>query len=188
MNKISIKFVFCTLKDEHLEKLKEHLEKTYFSELDIAYLPLDVSKAYNFKRNQYLADIIIGEARKLKKDPKEKWLLVVDVDLYASGLNFIFGQADLRSGIGIISLTRLKPEFYGQKPNEKLFLERILKEATHELGHLFYLIHCENPKCIMAFSNSILDTDRKEKDLCIGCKNILKVYIGLSVKNKNKNL
>ncbi|PMP65728.1 MAG: peptidase zinc-dependent [Thermodesulfobacterium geofontis] len=182
MNKISIKFLFCTLKEKELENLKEHLKNIYSSQLDIAYLYLDISKAYDFRKNQYLADIIMGEAKKLKKDPKEKWLLVVDVDLYASGLNFIFGQADIRSGIGIISLTRLKPEFYGQKPNEKLFLERILKEATHELGHLFYLPHCENPKCVMAFSNSILDTDRKDKQLCEGCKNILKIYTELKVQ------
>ena len=143
---------------------------------------MDISKAYDFRRNQYLANIIIEEARKLKTNPKEKWLLIVDVDLYASGLNFIFGQAEPRSGIGIISLTRLKTEFYRQKPNEKLFLERILKEATHELGHLFYLPHCENPNCVMAFSNSILDTDRKDKHLCKSCKNILRIYTGLAVQ------
>jgi archaemetzincin len=179
MNKIYVKFVFCHLKEEYLKKLKEHLKNTYLSEIDISYLPLDISKAYNFKRNQYLADIIIEEAKKFKTNFKDKWLLIVDVDLYTSGLNFIFGQADPGSGIGIVSLTRLNPEFYKQKFDEKIFLERILKEATHELGHLFYLFHCENLKCVMSFSNSILDTDRKEKHLCISCKQMLKIYAGI---------
>lgn len=179
MSKISVKFVFCSLKEEHLEELKKHIGEAYFSEPEISYLHLDISKAYDFRRNQYLAELIIKEAKSFKKNPKERWLLVVDVDLYAPGLNFIFGQADPRSGIGIISLSRLKPEFYRQKPDDKVFLERVLKEATHELGHLFYLPHCENIKCVMAFSNSILDTDKKEKHLCMSCKKILKMYIGL---------
>ncbi|MDF2953257.1 MAG: putative Zn-dependent protease [Thermodesulfobacterium sp.] len=179
MDKIFIKFVFCNLKEKQLKKLREHLADVYFSELDVSYFFFDIARAYNFKRNQYLADIILREAERFKKNPQEKWLLVVDVDLYASGLNFIFGQADPRSGIGIISLTRLKPEFYKQKPDEKLFLERILKEATHELGHLFYLPHCENPGCVMSFSNSILDTDKKDSYLCLTCKHILRVYRGI---------
>ena len=181
MNEISIKFIFCTLKEEFIQKLKTHLKNVYSVEPNISYLSLDISKAYNFKKNQYLAEIIIKEAEKFKKSIREKWLLVVDVDLYALGLNFIFGQADLRSGIGIISLTRLRPEFYKQRYNEKLFLERILKEATHELGHLFYLPHCENPKCVMSFSNSILDTDKKDKYFCLNCKNLLKANMLLKI-------
>jgi archaemetzincin len=34
----------------------------------------------------------------------------------------------------LISLFRLKPEFYGEPANEELFLERAVKEAVHELG------------------------------------------------------
>lgn len=177
MGKIEIKFIFCGLKQEFLYKLKSHLEETFLLEVEISSLSIDVSRAYDVRRNQYLGEVIINQAKNFKKDINEKWLLIVDVDLYAKGLNFIFGEADPITGISIISLVRLKPEFYKQKPNEKLFLERILKEATHELGHLFYLPHCENSNCVMYFSNSILDTDKKDKYFCEYCKSLLKANI-----------
>ncbi len=181
MGKIEIKFIFCGLKQEFLYKLKSHLEETFFLEVNISSLSTDLSQAYDVKRNQYLAEVIINQVKDFKKNINEKWLLIVDIDLYAKGLNFIFGEADPRRGISIISLVRLRPEFYRQKPNEKLFFERILKEATHELGHLFYLPHCENSKCVMYFSNSILDTDRKDKYFCDHCKSLLKANIILKI-------
>jgi len=37
-------------------------------------------------------------------------------------------------------------------------MQRVIKEAVHELGHAFGLTHCENSKCVMHFSNSLQDT------------------------------
>lgn len=83
-------------------------------------------------------------------------------------MNFVFGEAELNGKRAIISLYRLKPEFYGSKDDD-LFFQRVLKEAVHELGHVLGLVHCKNPKCVMHFSNSILDTDFKEWRYCDDC-------------------
>jgi len=48
--------------------------------------------------------------------------------------------------------------------------ERALKEAVHELGHLLGLPHCDNPRCIMFFSNTLADTDRKGPGFCPACR------------------
>lgn len=101
---------------------------------------------------------------------REKALGVVDLDLYVPGLNFVFGEADPRSGVCIISLTRLRQEFYGRAPNEGLFLKRAVKEAVHELGHLYGLPHCPDRRCVMYFSNSLPDTDTKTRRFCERCK------------------
>jgi archaemetzincin len=104
------------------------------------------------------------------KSKSERVLAVVDVDLYATGLNFIFGQADTVAGTAVISLYQLRQEYYGMLPNEKLFWDRAVKEAVHELGHTFSLDHCQNEKCVMHFSNSLADTDWKQAAFCSLCR------------------
>ncbi|RLI82098.1 archemetzincin [Archaeoglobales archaeon] len=96
-------------------------------------------------------------------------LFVTEHDLFADELNFVFGEAELNGKRAIISLYRLKPEFYKERDDE-VFKERVLKEAMHELGHVFGLLHCKNPRCVMYFSNSIIDTDRKGWMYCERCR------------------
>ncbi len=65
--------------------------------------------------------------------------MVVDMDIFASGFNFVFGKADITGRRALISLQRLRQEFYGLPKNENLFQERVLKETVHELGHTYGL-------------------------------------------------
>jgi archaemetzincin len=69
-----------------------------------------------------------------------------------------------------IYLPRLRQEFYGLKPDEPLFHQRIIKEAVHELGHAFGLEHCNNQMCVMHFSNSLPDIDIKQNSFCDICR------------------
>lgn len=135
--------------------------KLQVSPLDHAYAP---------QRKQYLAPLILSRLRNLCPKPGNRYLTIVDVDLYSPGLNYIFGVAEPRLGMAIISLYRLKPERYGLPHNERLLLERTLKEAIHELGHTFYLSHCPDPRCVMHFSNNLVDTDKKDTCFCPCCR------------------
>ncbi len=124
--------------------------------------------AFDPKRNQYHSTKILERLKKIKRSD-ERILGIANVDLYVPGLNFVFGEADTVSEVCIISLIRLRQEYYSLPKNEKLFLERVLKEAIHEIGHTYRLGHCEDPKCIMHFSNSIRDTDVKGPLFCRKC-------------------
>lgn len=120
-------------------------------------------------RNQYDAESLLHFFSRVKKGSDEVILIITDVDLYVPGLNFVFGLANNQIG-AIISLRRLRQEFYGLKPDRKLFMERTLKEVIHELGHVMGLGHCLNQRCVMHFSNSIIDTDIKDHRFCPACK------------------
>ena len=126
--------------------------------------------AYNASRHQYHSTSILARIHDyVEKFQADRVLGVTEVDLYVQRLNFVFGEAQCPGRSAIISLFRLKPEFYRQPPNRNLFVERSLKEAVHEVGHTLGLGHCSTPACIMFFSNSILDTDRKKLAFCEGC-------------------
>jgi len=55
----------------------------------------------------------------------------------------------------------------------ELFLRRALTEAVHEVGHLLGIGHCPQPTCVMHFSNSLYDTDRKGPTFCSRCQEFL---------------
>ena len=128
-------------------------------------------KAFNNKRQQYRSDIILNNIHIYVKKQKilDRILGILDSDIYVQELNFIFGEAEYPGKAALISLWRLRPEFYGEAPNNELFVERSTKEAVHELGHTLGLKHCSNPFCVMYFSNSIFETDRKQSLFCNKC-------------------
>lgn len=130
--------------------------------------------ACNSTRNQYNSSRILAKMSDFMEDYNaERVLGITDVDLYAPRLNFVFGEAECPGIFAIISLSRLNPEFFGQPPNEALLHERSLKEAVHEIGHTLGLRHCRDPKCVMYFSNSLLDTDRKRATFCERCYSLV---------------
>jgi archaemetzincin len=134
-------------------------------------IPLD---AYNSQRKQFNSSRILAKINDFsKKCGLERVLGITDVDLFVPHLNFVFGEAEYGGKTAVISLFRLRPEFYDQNSDRKLFVERSLKEAVHEVGHMLGLGHCDNPTCVMFFSNSIPDTDRKGVLLCEKCKSMV---------------
>ncbi|MEW6674899.1 MAG: archaemetzincin family Zn-dependent metalloprotease [Nitrospirota bacterium] len=162
-----------------ISEIEEEINRTFKKRVEIleqVSLPLD---AYNRGRQQCWSTKILEKLGKMEFDGMV--LGVIDVDLYVPGLNFVFGEADPVSGNAIISITRLKQEFYGERQDHSLFLRRVVKEAVHEIGHLYGLSHCPDSRCVMYFSNSIRDTDEKKAEFCKVCWR----EVNTSCRNKN---
>ncbi|MHC4197134.1 MAG: archaemetzincin family Zn-dependent metalloprotease [Planctomycetota bacterium] len=126
--------------------------------------------AYKARRNQYFSTEILRKMNEMKPGGKSYLLGVTEVDLYVPTLNFVLGEALPFKNVAIISLHRLREEFYEKPPDEPLLYKRMLTEAVHELGHLWGMRHCPNPDCVMFFSNTLVDTDRKSSGFCDKCK------------------
>jgi archaemetzincin len=154
-------------------RIKENLERVFQGTTCLVVdekIPLQ-EETLDEKRKQYRSNAILSEVQSyaVKKIGLNRILGVVDADIFVPELNFVFGEATCPGKAALISLWRLKPEFYGAAPDNELFLERAVKEAVHELGHTLGLRHCSRSSCVMHFSNSISDTDIKQSVFCDKC-------------------
>ena len=171
-----------------LSNLKKNLENK-FKEFNIEVeIFQDIMKLknseYDTERKQYEAPKILKRLVEIAKFKNYFRILgIIDKDIYSKTYNFIFGIAGRGSHAALISLARLRESFYDnisviykRKESPRDFEERILKEAIHELGHTFGLKHCYN-NCIMQFSNSLADTDKKPVKFCASCLQQLKTNL-----------
>lgn len=157
-----------------LEWLREELAAALSLPVAVgAEVPLPTA-GYHPRRGQYSGEAMLDLLRRVP-GPADRVLGLADVDCYAPGLNFIFGQAVLNGREAFVALPRLRPSFYGLPEDENLFRQRLLKEAIHELGHTWGLGHCPDPLCVMHFSNTLRDTDVKGASFCPRCRQRLPV-------------
>ena len=90
-------------------------------------------------------------------------------DLYSQGsTSSVFGEASADKRVGVWSLYQLG----GIAPrtvSETVLLDRTLKIAMHETGHMFSMRHCIKYECLMSGTNTLAETDRRPLDNCPEC-------------------
>lgn len=159
-----------------LQNLVNELSKRFSSKIHIVDLKINLDDFFSVDRKQYFSTQIIAEAMKLTDDYNGKVILLTDVDIFVPVLTFIFGEAQLNGKHSILSVCRLHEEFYSGITNEKLLLERTIKEALHELGHCYGLRHCVDWDCVMHSSPGIEEVDIKGSTFCRNCVSQIEGY------------
>ena len=134
----------------------------------LAAIPVP-AEAYDKMRAQYLSAEIMKAVSRNAPAGAARVLAITDADLAIPTLTFLFGQAQLDGLIALVSLARLRQEFYGLEPDEGLLRERLTKEVLHEMGHTFGLTHCRDPKCVMSLATHVGLVDRKDQSYCMNC-------------------
>lgn len=139
---------------------------------------LDAGFAYDAKRGQYYSTEILARLAALSGAfPGSKVLGVTAVDLFIPILTFVFGEAQVGGAAALLSSNRLRQSFYGLPEDHDLYLNRLEKEALHELGHTFSLVHCRSIECVMRFSNSVDEVDLKSRFFCAECRRLAQPLI-----------
>lgn len=152
------------IEEKIIEGLKEELKNLNF--IVRVYAKINPPKtALNVYRKQYNADVIIDTLRKLDG----KIIAITDMDIYTDKLTYVFSISEYE-GPALVSIYRLNPKFYQEKPNFDLLIDRLVKEVLYVIGKMEGLKDCPNIKCLMHKTNSARDLDYKEKDFCKDCK------------------
>jgi len=152
-----------------LNPLSEKISATFHRDSTIASLPVDPSSTYDISRNQYNSSLLLAKLLEIKPRNAHRILGITDLDLFIPILTFVFGEAQLNGPAAVVSIHRLRNQFYGLKRNEQLLRDRLEKETIHELGHTFGLIHCRNDLCVMNVSTYVENIDIKSSRLCQSC-------------------
>ncbi len=170
MKKNKIILITCgTFEKKTTEHIQQSISSIFHLDVDCSECALDISQFYNPARRQYNADLILEEIIRRAPAGYMKYINLFRGDLFIPILTYIFGQGQLNGKHGIASLYRLRNELYGLEEDYDLMLERFTKVVIHELGHMFGLVHCHNPNCVMRSSTYVEDLDQKEVNLCSKC-------------------
>jgi archaemetzincin len=125
---------------------------------------------YDEQRGQYDSTRILLALKEASlPDGPAKLLAVVPHDLFIPILTFVFGEAELSGSLAVVSYYRLANERYGLPPDPALLIQRLLKESLHEIGHLYGLVHCFEPGCVMRASTTVEEIDVKSANYCHLC-------------------
>jgi len=156
-----------------LDPLLTYLAHSFRLETEVLWRELDLASTHNAERDQYHSTAILAQIIANPPDDAFRMLGVAGVDIFVPVLTFLFGEAQFKGLGALISTFRLRNEFYGNAPDMQLFQERVLKEAIHELGHTYGLVHCNYPGCVMNSSTDVEDVDEKNVLFCRVCAGIV---------------
>ncbi len=162
------------LESEKLGLLADKVNLVYSSVTDVLRSNLQVERAFDQSRGQYNSTALLTLLLNQFSSLDNKYILIVDVDLYIPVLTFVFGEAQLSGVASVVSTHRLQNQFYGLPHDDAITMVRLEKEVIHELGHTFGLYLCRQFECVMRSSTYVEEIDLKKAEPCKACSAFLK--------------
>jgi archaemetzincin len=166
---------FCPLGAAQLDQLATRIEQVFPLRVERHAPAFDPQISYDAARGQYNSRLLMHELAQDGRWDSSRVLGLTGLDLFIPVLTYVFGEAQLGGRIAIVSSHRLDNTRYGLAPDSQLLLDRVVKEAVHELGHTYQLLHCHQVTCVMASSTTIDGIDVKSGQFCEDCERELAV-------------
>lgn len=157
-----------------VDYLNTHLARILGKRVEAASPIEDPSYAYNKTRRQYLAEAVLLKLAQIRDSLKGRLLGITGVDLYLQDGSSAFGHASQERKVALVSMRRLRDEYYGLPANVEKLEERVLKEAVRQLGLTYGLRGCKNPLCTMFNTRELFDLDIKRPFLCSTCRRAIR--------------
>jgi archaemetzincin len=150
-----------------LDAVRAHVGAELRVPVATGFEPERPGDAWDARRRQYETGRILKWLES-RHAGAAKVLGLTDVDLFIPILTFVFGEAQLGGRAAVVSTARLSPG--NGTRGERLLAERLRKEALHELGHAYGLVHCGHPGCVMGRSPGVSEIDSKWPSFCTDCR------------------
>ncbi len=146
-----------------LQELQPELKKKNFSVKTFKSIEMP-EESFSPYRHQYNSQLILDILRRFRGNSTG----IITEDIYSGNKSFDFGAAEYDGSV-VVSLYRLRPEFYKENPDFDLLMERLVKQVLYYMGQVKGLRECKNPRCIMYPVKSVEDIDLKGKSFCNSC-------------------
>ena len=157
---------------ELIEAVAAEIQRVFGFSITIDAVLQDLSFALDQNRNQHHSTMILEQLAANAPTRAIKVIAISQVDLFIPILTHVYGEAQLGGTACVVSTFRLNEGRSAMNISQK-YIDRIVKEAIHELGHTFNLRHCPEDTCIMHYCRNEEDVDRKSDELCRYCKVML---------------
>jgi archaemetzincin len=160
------------LSAELIEAIAGEIKRVFGFSTETESVLQDLAFALDQNRNQYHSTLILNQLAAKSPGRAIRVIAIAQVDLFIPILTHVYGEAQLGGTACIVSTYRLNEGRSGMHISPK-YIDRVVKEAIHELGHTFRLRHCPEHTCIMHYCRNEEDVDRKSDQLCRYCKVML---------------
>jgi archaemetzincin len=153
-----------------MEEVRKHVERVFDLPARVWGGPERPPDSFDPVRKQHLSTAVLRWLVSCQLPGADKILAITDVDLFIPILTFVFGEAQLDGMAAVVSTARLARNADGSRADRRLLTARLAKESAHELGHTFGLLHCDDRRCVMTRSATLLHVDTKGGELCRDCR------------------
>lgn len=160
-----------------LNEIAVALRKSYGMHVRIGRAEEPDTQMYSDERRQFDAEKLIHMAKARKHDNLFAVLGIVDADVFFDEKSFVFSYHQSGTGLALLSLARLRQEFYQKTSDRELFLKRAVTEAFTQVGMAGGMPVCSQKKCVLSAGTSLWRLDEKRQQFCSSCSEKLQTLI-----------